>query len=60
MAYKLGRVLTTLTGPLDDETWEEAAQKLGKSEVVGITHIIGAYKWVSLLVQLNKDDREWT
>ncbi|OTA66657.1 hypothetical protein K449DRAFT_430971 [Hypoxylon sp. EC38] len=60
MAYKLGRTLTTLTSRLDDDTWQEATSTLGKAEVVGITHIVAAYRWVALLAQLNGDDERWT
>ncbi|RYP12069.1 hypothetical protein DL767_011507 [Monosporascus sp. MG133] len=60
MAYKIGRTLTTLTSRLDDDTWQQATSKLGKAELVGVTHIVAAYRWVALLAQLNGDDERWT
>lgn len=59
MAYRLGRTLTMLTSRLDEATWQEATGKLGKAELVGITHIVAAYRWVALLAQLNGDDERW-
>ncbi|KAI1326780.1 hypothetical protein F5Y16DRAFT_374015 [Xylariaceae sp. FL0255] len=60
MVYQLGRTLTALTSRLDDKTWEETVSKLGKAELVGVIHIIAAYKWVALLAQVNGDDERWT
>ncbi|KAK7932313.1 hypothetical protein PG985_003025 [Apiospora marii] len=60
MAYRLGRDLTTLQARLDDDTWAEATSKLAKSELVGVAHIVGAYRWVAVLAQLNGDDQRWT
>ncbi|KAI8633364.1 hypothetical protein F5Y19DRAFT_417682 [Xylariaceae sp. FL1651] len=60
MVYQLGRTLTTLTSRLDDDTWQEATSKLGKAELVGVIHIVAAYKWVALLAQVNGDDERWT
>ncbi|KAI1282798.1 hypothetical protein F5Y07DRAFT_197832 [Xylaria sp. FL0933] len=57
--YQLARTLTTLTSRLDDDTWQEATSKLGKAEVVGVVHIVAAYKWVALLALVNGDDDRW-
>ncbi|KAI1411804.1 hypothetical protein F5Y13DRAFT_164389 [Hypoxylon sp. FL1857] len=59
-AYRLGRVLTSLTGPLDDVTYREFSSKMDKVQLVGIANIIGGYKWITLLGQLNGEDRRWT
>lgn len=59
MAYKIARALTELNSRLGDEVWEEAIAKLGKSELVGVTHIVAAYRWVALLAQVNGDDHRW-
>ena len=48
-----------LTEPLDNATFGEAVEKLGKREIVGLVHVIGAYKWVSLLAQVNNDGSDW-
>ncbi|KAI1264007.1 AhpD-like protein [Xylariaceae sp. FL1019] len=58
--FQLGRTLATLTSRLDDETWQKATSTIGKAELVGITHIIAAYKWVALLAQVNGDDERWS
>ncbi|KAI2464633.1 hypothetical protein F4781DRAFT_412364 [Annulohypoxylon bovei var. microspora] len=60
MAYRLGRILPTLTGPLDNATWEEAASKMEKSQIVGVLHTVAGYRWVAMLEQLNGDVRRWT
>lgn len=60
MAYRLGRTLTELTSRLDDDTWGEVTAKLGKPELVALTHIVAAYRWVALLAQVNGDDHRWT
>ncbi|KAI1389499.1 uncharacterized protein F4822DRAFT_202629 [Hypoxylon trugodes] len=54
-AYRLGRTLTGLTGRLDDESWIELSSRLDKMELVGLMHIIGGYRWVALLEQVNGD-----
>ncbi|KAI0809954.1 hypothetical protein GGR55DRAFT_647432 [Xylaria sp. FL0064] len=53
MAYRLGRTLTLITGPLDEETWQEATSIMPKSEILGIVHTIAGYRWVGLLEQVN-------
>lgn len=60
MAYRLGRILTTLNGPLDEETWQEVTSVMEKSEFVGILHTIAGYRWVALLEQVNGEDKRWT
>jgi hypothetical protein len=59
MAYRLGRILTTLDGPLDDATWQEVTSTMEKSEFVAILHTVAGFRWVSLLVQVNGEDRRW-
>ncbi|KAI0392948.1 hypothetical protein F5Y17DRAFT_333018 [Xylariaceae sp. FL0594] len=59
LVYELARTLTTLSTRLDDSTWNKATSKLGKAEVVGVVHIVAAYKWVALLAQVNGDDERW-
>jgi hypothetical protein len=58
MAYRLGRILPGLTGPLDDETWQEASSKMEKSEIVGVLHTVAGYRWVAMLEQVNGLFRE--
>jgi 4-carboxymuconolactone decarboxylase len=53
MAYRLGRTFTSLTAPLDELTWRNAISKLDRAQVVGIIHVIGGYRWVALLEQVN-------
>lgn len=60
MAYRLGRILTQLTGPLDDATWQEAISKMEKTEIVGIIHTVAGYRWVALLDFANGEDRRWS
>lgn len=59
MAYRLGRLLTQLTGPLDDATFREATAVLTKAEIVGIVHTVAGYRWVALLDHVNGEDRRW-
>ncbi|KAK4200733.1 hypothetical protein QBC40DRAFT_199741 [Triangularia verruculosa] len=59
MAYRLGKVLTTMTGPLGEEVWQEARGCLGREEVVGIVHLIAGYRWVAMLEQVNGEDERW-
>jgi len=59
MAYRVGRILTAQTGPLDDQTWQDITSKMDKTEFVGILHVISGYRWVSLLEQANGEDRRW-
>ncbi|KAK7224171.1 hypothetical protein V2G26_012174 [Clonostachys chloroleuca] len=59
-AYRLGIVLTNQTGRMDDETWAEFSSKLDRLEIVGLIHFVGAYRWVSLLEQVNGDFRDWS
>ncbi|KAI1371687.1 hypothetical protein F4677DRAFT_288076 [Hypoxylon crocopeplum] len=59
MAYNLGRILTNLTGPLDDETWEDVTSKMNKAEVVEIIHIIAGYRCVALMEQVNGKGSRW-
>jgi hypothetical protein len=56
MAYRLGRHLTTLTGPLDNEMWKEAMQKMGKIEFLGVVHTIAGYRWVALLEHVGGEE----
>ncbi|KAI0156747.1 AhpD-like protein [Hypoxylon sp. FL1284] len=51
--YELGRLFSTITRPLEDEAWENVTLRMQKSEIVGIANIIGGYKWLALLVQIN-------
>lgn len=60
MAYRLGRILTMLKGPLDDKTWQEATSKMDKAEIVGIVHTVAGYRWIALLEQVGGEDRRWT
>jgi len=62
MAYRLGRILTTLNGPLKEETWQEVIAVMDKSEFVAILHTIAGYRWVSLLEQANGEvsHRTWS
>jgi 4-carboxymuconolactone decarboxylase len=60
MAYRLGRILTALTGPLDDSIWRDITSKMDKAQVVGIIHTIAGYRWVALLEQVNGEDRRWS
>ncbi|EED11955.1 hypothetical protein TSTA_000330 [Talaromyces stipitatus ATCC 10500] len=60
MAYSLGRILTTLTGLLNESDWRKVISKLDKDQVVGIIHTIGGYRWVALLEQVNGEDRRWS
>lgn len=59
MAYRLGRIFTTLTGPLDDATWKEATACMDKAQIVGIIHTVAGYRWVALLDHVNGEDRRW-
>ncbi|KAI2614833.1 AhpD-like protein [Hypoxylon sp. NC1633] len=58
-AYRLGRTFTALTGRLDDDTWLELRSHLDKTEIVGLMHVIGGYRWVALLEQVNGDFQDW-
>ncbi|KAH8157574.1 hypothetical protein CIB48_g10680 [Xylaria polymorpha] len=55
-AYQVGRPLALLSGPLDDATWKEFSGKMEKSQIVAIANLIGGYKWMALLIQLNGED----
>ncbi|KAJ2994426.1 hypothetical protein NUW58_g1565 [Xylaria curta] len=54
--YRLSRILTTLSGPLEDATWHEFTSVLGKAEMVAVVHLVGAYRWLGLLTQVNGGD----
>lgn len=54
-AYELGRKLTLLNGPLDDEAWKKATSQLEKTEITTIIHIVSGYKWISMLDMVNAD-----
>ncbi|KAI0113583.1 hypothetical protein GGR51DRAFT_18836 [Nemania sp. FL0031] len=56
LAYRLGVHLSTLNGPVNDETWQEYASKLSKTEITTIANIVGGYQWACLLTRLNGDD----
>lgn len=60
MAYRLGRHLTTITGPLDDELWKEVTSKMSKLEFLGVVHSVAGYRWVALLEHVGGEDQEWT
>lgn len=60
IAYRLGQIFTTLTGPLDDEIWQEASSKMDKAQIVGVLHTVAGYRWVAMLEQVNGDTRMWT
>ena len=53
VAYRLGRILVMLECPLDNPTWKEATEKMTKSELVGVVHVVGGYRWITLLAQVN-------
>jgi hypothetical protein len=59
MAYRLGRILTTITGRLDDATWEEATSKMDRAQIAGVVQTISGYRWVAMLEQVNGDTRRW-
>ncbi|KAK4107382.1 hypothetical protein N656DRAFT_741989 [Canariomyces notabilis] len=59
MAYRLGRILTVQTRPLDDQTWQEITAKVNKTEFVGILHVIAGYRWIALLEHANGEDQRW-
>jgi alkylhydroperoxidase family enzyme len=59
MAYRLGRILTTITGRLDDATWEEATSKMDKAQIAGVVQTVSGYRWVAMLEQVNGDTRRW-
>ncbi|KAJ8131582.1 hypothetical protein O1611_g2043 [Lasiodiplodia mahajangana] len=56
LAYRLGIHLSTLNGPVDDETWQEYASKLSRIEITTIANIVGGYQWACLLTRLNGDN----
>ncbi|KAI1076644.1 hypothetical protein F5B20DRAFT_555005 [Whalleya microplaca] len=58
-AYDLGGVLSTLNGPLSDDDWQKFTSKMEKTQIVGIANVIGSYKWITTLVQLNGNDENW-
>lgn len=58
-AYSLGKLLATLRTPMDDQSWEQYARKLQKSEIVGIANFVGVYQWLALLTHLNGEDLRW-
>jgi hypothetical protein len=60
MAYRLGRILTTQIGPLDNEIWKQVTSVMKKTEFVAILHTIAGYRWVSMLEQANGEDQRWT
>ncbi|KAI2780683.1 hypothetical protein F4815DRAFT_469857 [Daldinia loculata] len=60
MSYRLGRILPTLTGPLDDATFNEATSKMERSQMVGVLHTVAGYRWVAMLEHVNGDMRTWT
>ncbi|RDA90940.1 hypothetical protein CP533_5355 [Ophiocordyceps camponoti-saundersi (nom. inval.)] len=53
MAYRLGQILPTLKGHMDDATWQEASCKMDKAELVGVLHTVAGYRWVAMLEQVN-------
>ena len=59
MAYQLGRILTDLKAPMSEETWNEALKKLGKKEVLAVTHIIGGYSYIAMLTNINGRDQRF-
>jgi 4-carboxymuconolactone decarboxylase len=57
MAYQLGRILTILKALMSEEIWNEALNKVGKKEVLAVTHIIGGYSYVAMLTNINGRDQ---
>lgn len=55
LVYRLGRTLPLATEPLDEGTWQEALTVMTKVELVGIVHVVSAYRWVSLLDLVHAD-----
>jgi hypothetical protein len=49
LVYRLGRILLLATEPLSEDIWQDAIGVVSKVEFVGIVHVVGAYRWVSLL-----------
>ncbi|KAI0022368.1 AhpD-like protein [Xylariomycetidae sp. FL0641] len=56
-AYCLGRALSAGLGPLDDATFSSIVARMEKSQAVGVANVIGGYRWIVTLVQLNGTDR---
>lgn len=44
MAYRLGRLLTNLNGPLDDETWKDVVSVMDRSDFITVVHTIAGYR----------------
>jgi 4-carboxymuconolactone decarboxylase len=59
MAYKLGRILADLKGPMNDDAWNEAVGKMGKKAVLAVTHIIGGYFYIAMLTNINGRDKRF-
>lgn len=53
MVYRLARELVMLDRPLDSTTWKQATEKMAKAELVGVVHVVGGYRWITLLAQVN-------
>ncbi|KAI1091585.1 hypothetical protein F5B19DRAFT_458229 [Rostrohypoxylon terebratum] len=53
IVFRLGRKLVRLECSLDSETWNEANEKMEKSEIVGVVHVVSGYRWLTLLAQLD-------
>lgn len=60
MAYELGKTLTELKGPLSQQHWEQAVSKMGRQQLLGVAHIVGAYVYISMLGNLNGEDHRWS
>ncbi|KAH7304049.1 AhpD-like protein [Stachybotrys elegans] len=58
-AYRLGRVLSTDTGPISDAVFDDISSNMDKSQVVAVTNIVGGYLWIAKLVQVNGHDSRW-
>lgn len=54
-AYALGRKLTSLNGPLDEESWQVATSKMTKTEIIGI--VLGNHRRVSMCCTL--EENQW-
>ncbi|KAF2788523.1 hypothetical protein K505DRAFT_255323 [Melanomma pulvis-pyrius CBS 109.77] len=59
MAYQLGRTLADLKGPLSNDLWEKAIQKMEKKEVLGVVHAVGGYAYIALLTNVNGEDERF-
>jgi hypothetical protein len=57
--YCLARALSTAVGPLEDALFNSIVARMEKSQAVGVANVIGGYRWIVTLVQLNGADHRW-